>query len=225
MISNIVKGLMILVLVTPVVSSQSAPPEASASEKKKARDEREKKVLALVDELTKELQSIQLPENRIRLSLDLAEAVWSRDEKRARALFKDAVTSLTEIRTAIDNADPEYQHQDQLIQQLRQEMVQLAGKHDARLAIDFLRATRPDIKSAPPNSGITNLEAQIEMRLAIQIANRDPNEALAVAEDSLKIALDYEALNLLSALQSKQKAAAERFLEGILNAIRTNWHR
>ena len=222
MVSKMVIGLMILLLVIPIVPAQSTPPETSAAEKKKAQAEREKKTLALVDEITKELQSLRLPENRIRIAIGLAGALWPRDEKRARSLFKEAVASLSEIAAAIEGGDPDYAADlFELPQQLRNEMVQIAANHDPSVAVDFLRATRTESTSRPPNSGLTNLEAQLEMRVAIQIAAKDPNEALRVAEESLKIALDYESLNLLYSLQAQQKTIAEKFLDDILNGIRT----
>jgi hypothetical protein len=220
MISKLAGIFLVLLLVIPIVRGQSAAPETSAAEKKKAQAEREKKTFALVDEITKEMQSLKLPENRIRIVIGLAGALWPRDEKRARLLFKEAVASLSEITAAIENGDPDYGDLDGLAQQLRNEMVQIAANNDARLAVDFLRATRTDSNSRPPNSGVTNLEAQLEMRVATQIAAKDPNEALRVAEDSLKISLDYEALNLLYSLQSQQKSMAERLLDDILDAIR-----
>src|SRR5262245_6477685 len=221
MISKLVRGFLILLLVAQIVSAQSVPTEASAAEKKKARAERDKKTAALVDEIIKELQSLTLPENRIRISIGLAGSLWPRDEKRARLLFKEAATSLNEINTDNDSGYSDYENPAQLYQQLRQEMVQVASTHDPRLAIEFLRATRVDSTSRPPNSGMTNFEAQLEMRLANQIAGKDPNEALAIARDSLKISLDYESLNLLYNLQSQNKPIAERFLDDIMSAIRT----
>lgn len=223
MAARLATFFVVLALVNPIVRPQSPAPEASASEKKKARDEHEKQALVLIDQIIKDAQSLKLPENRIRIAISLAGSLWSRDEKRARSLFKDAVTSLGEITAAIESGDPEYFNQSQLPQQLRQEMVQMVAGHDARLAVDFLRATRPaGSASRPPNSGLTNLEAQLEMQAATQIAAKDPEEALRVAEDSLKIALDYQALNLLYTLQSQQKALSEKFLEDILNGIRTS---
>lgn len=221
MISKLLNVFLILPLVIPMVRAQSVAPEASAAEMKKARAVREKKTLALVDEITNEMRTLKLPENRIRIGIGLAGALWSRDEKRAVALFKEAAASFSEIAAAVNSGDPDYDNQGQLPQQLRQEMLQVAANHDPRLAVDFLRATRTESSSRAPNSGLTNLEASLEMRVAIQIAARDPSEALAVAEDSLKIALDYGALELLYSLQSRQKAAAERFLEDILVGIRT----
>jgi hypothetical protein len=221
MISKLVRGCLILTLVVPMVRAQSGSPETSAAEKKKAQAERDKRTAALVDEIIKELPSLTLPENRIRISLGLAGSLWPRDEKRARSLFKEAAASLSEIRAEVEREDSEYQIQAQLLQQLRQEMVQIAAIHDPRLAVDFLRATRIDSSSRSPNSGLTNFEAQLEMRLANQIASKDPNEALAVARDSLKISFDYESLNLLYTLQAKDKAIAERFFDDVLNAIRS----
>ena len=221
MISKLVRGCLILTLVVPMVRAQSVSPEVSAAEKKKARAERDKKTGALVDEIIKELQSLTLPENRIRVCVGLAGSLWPRDEKRARMLFKEAAASLNEIIAEVTREDPEYEIRAQLIRQLRQEMVHVAASYDPRLAIDFLRATRIDSTDRPPNPGLTNLEAQLEMRVAMHIAPKDPNEALAIARDSLRISLDYSALELLYNLHSQQKAIAERFLDDILNAIRT----
>jgi hypothetical protein len=221
MISKLGRVFLILLLVIPIVRAQSASSGASAAEKRKARDEFEKKTLALVDEIIKEAQQLKLPENRIRVAIGLAGALWPKDDKRARSLFNEAAASLRELTAAIDNGDEEYLNQPELPQQLRQEMVQIAANHDSRLAVDFLRATRVDSPSRPPNSGMTNFEANLEMRVATQIAAKDPREALSVAEDSLKITVDYEALNFLYSLQSKDKAIAERFLEDILSGIRT----
>lgn len=221
MTSKLARIFLVLLLVIPIVRAQSVSREASPAEQKKAREEREKKTLALVDEIIKETQSLKLPENRIRIGVGLAGSLWPRDEKRARLLFKEAAASLSEITAAVESGDPEYFNQAQLPQQLRQEMVQMAANHDPRLAIDFLRATRIDSTSRPPNSGMTNFEANLEMRVAIQIAAKDPEEALGLAEESLKITVDYDALNLLYSLQSQQKTIAERFLEDVLSGIRT----
>jgi hypothetical protein len=90
MTPKLARIFLVFLLVIPIVPAQSASPEASAAEKKKAREEHEKKTLALVDEIVTESQSLKLPENRIRVDIGLVEALWPRDEKRARSLFKEA---------------------------------------------------------------------------------------------------------------------------------------
>jgi hypothetical protein len=221
MVSKLARFLLIILLVSPAVPAQTASHEASTAEKKKVREEREKQARVLVDEITKEAQSLKLPENRIRVDISLAGSLWPRDEQRARALFKDAAESLSELTAAVDSGDREYTNLAHLPQQLRQEMLQVAGIHDARLALDFLRASRP---TSPEQQSYPqlNLEAQLEMRLAMQIADKDPREALSVAEDSLRLGTNYETINLLYKLQSQDKAVAERFLGDILSRVRTD---
>ena len=216
--SKIARIVSVLLLATSMVSAQA--PESSQVRDKKAQAQRNKKALALADVMIKEIQSLRLPENRIRIGMGLADILWPRDQKRAVALFKEAVKALEEFTATVDDYDQDDGSLEQLPRMLRQEIVQVAAKYDARLAVDFLRATRTDSRSRPPNSGLTNHEANLEMRVAIQIAEKDPGEALSIAEDSLKIAIDYEALTLLHALHSKQKGLAERFLDSIIKSIR-----
>src|SRR5262245_43118574 len=135
--------------------AQSSEQPQNAAEKKKATEEYEKKRAALLEEILKEMQSLKLPENRIRVAMKIADQFWTRDEKRARALFKEAVSSLNELTAAIQAGDSEYLNMYELPQQLRQEMAQMVAGHDPRLAVEFLRATRVDSSSRPPNSGMT----------------------------------------------------------------------
>ena len=209
----------VLLLATSMATAQT--PESSQVRDKKAQAEKEKKALALAEVMIKEIQSLRLPENRIRIGIGLADTLWPRDQKRALALFKEAVKALDEFTAALANEEEDTSTLEHLPRMLRQEIVQVAAKYDARLAADFVRATRIDSRSRPPNSGLTNYEANLEMRVAIQIAEKDPAEALAIAEDSLKISIDYESLSLLNALHSKDKKLAERFLDSIIKSIRT----
>ena len=221
MTSKLASIFLVFLLVIPIVRAQSASPEASAAEKKKAREEHEKKTLTLVDEIITESQSLKLPENRIRVDIGLAGSLWPRDEKRARSLFKEAVASLGEVTAAVDSGEPEYINLAQLPQQLRQEILQVAANHDPKLALDILRASRPASHEQMTDVRPT-FEAQLEIRLAVQLAAKDPQEALSLAEDSLKLGIDYEAMNMLYRLQSQDRSAAETFLGDILNRLRTD---
>jgi hypothetical protein len=216
MMLKLARILFIFILAIPSVRAQSRE-----SEEKKAREEREKKTLALVDEIIKETQSLKLPENRVRVDIALAQSIWSRDEKRARSLFKEAVASLSVITAAVDSGEREYSNLAHLPQQLRQEILQVAANHDPRLALDFLRASRPSSSEQMAYSP-TAFEAQLEMRLAMQLATKDPQEALSLAEDSLKNGIDYDSINMLYSLQSQDKSAAEKLLGDILTRLRTD---
>src|SRR5207302_8600613 len=187
MISRLARSFLIVLLfnsiVISIVSAQSPPKETSSksAEEKKAREEREKKALTLVDEIITETESLTLPENRARIDVALADSLWRRDEKRARLLFKQAVASLGEIAAAAAVADaPNRDYLAQVLQQLRQEILQVAAKHDAELALDFLKATRPPSPQQQRPYWQPNFEAQLEMQLAMQVAAKDPKEALSI---------------------------------------------
>jgi hypothetical protein len=222
--------LIVLLFVSPInsiVFAQSPSRETSSksAEEKKARDERDKKALALVDEIIRETESLRLPENRVRIDTTLADALWPRDEKRARLLFKQAVASLGEITAAAASAGagsdaPDRDYVAQLAQQLRQEVLQVAANHDASLALDFLRATRP-ASPKPQPYWQPNYESQLEMSLAIQVVAREPKQALSAGEDSLNLGLDQNATNLLYSLNSQDKSAADTFLNDIMKQLRT----
>lgn len=224
MISRLARSFLITLLLNSIVISlapaQSVSPPSKSSEEKKALEERDKKALALVDEIIRETESLRLPENRVRINMALADSIWPRDEKRARLLFKQVATALDEITAAAtaDGRDRDYLAQ--LPQQLRQEILQVAANHDAGLALDFLRATRPAIPREQPYWQ-PNFESQLEMRLANQVAARDPKTALMVAEDSLRLGLSQDATNLLYNLSSNDKAAAETFLNDIMKQLRS----
>jgi len=188
-------------------------------EANKAREERQKKLLALLDEIIQQTRSLKLPENRVRIQISLAGSLWPIDEKRARVLFKDAEQSFLEIRAVLETGDPELAQLAQTPNSLRQEIVGAEVNCDPKMAVDFLRATR-DPGTIPQYKG-QNIEAQLQMRIATQMVSKDPDLALSIAEDSLKVGLDYEAINLLQSLQSK-KQLAERFLDDIIGAIRTS---
>jgi hypothetical protein len=224
----------------PLARAQSTTQAAAAQEEelKRARIARDKKALAAVEEIIKEVQSLKLPENRIRVQIALADQLWERDEQRARSLFNAAAGSLGEIAADMAAKDPAYYDAEDpgsynlsdLALQMRREMLQIVAKHDGRLALDFLRNTRP----AAPQAGYgqPNLEAQLEMSLAAEVAGKDASEALRIAEESLKKGIDYQALNLLYRLHSSDKGVAEKLLASILDRLRTedftknpgSWH-
>ena len=216
------KSVSILLLLIPLASAQSPADQsaAQAEEQKKVREQRERKAAAIVEEVIRETQSLKLPENRIRIQIALTDLLWPRSEQRARALFKDAVAGLGEIAAAVDSGDPEYSNLAHLPSQLRQEMLQVVAKHDARLALDFLRSTRPTSPQQRPYSE-PNIEAQLEMRIAAEVAAKDSKQALRIGEEALKHGIDYESINLLYKLQPQDKPAAEKLLGDILGRLRT----
>jgi len=189
----------------------------TASDLKKAREEREKKGLALVEEIVNSAQSLNLPENRIRINVTLARLIWTRNEKRARALLKEAAQKLGEFRaTEVETEQSRFGNARGIAQQLRQEILQAAAAYDPLLAIELIQATRSGVP------GSQNFEAQIQMSLANQIAEKDPAQAAMLGADALKFGNDYQAVSLIYRLQTADKAAGERFLQSLLTHLRND---
>ncbi len=178
-----------------------------------------KKALALIDETIEDAQSLRLPENRIRIPLSIADMLWVHDETRARATLQTAIDSLKILLNSVDSADPRSENDRQVIYALRQEIMQMISPRDARLALEFVRATRSASSLNAAQYGMIDPEAQLEIRLASQIADHDPKEALRIAQEHLAKALDYEVMNLLYKLRNKDKALASRLAGDIIKQL------
>lgn len=180
-----------------------------------------KKALRLIDEVIKEAQSLNVLENRIRIQIAVADLLWPLDERRAVTLFKAAVSGFGELVSGIERGDPQYANLAHLPFQLRQEIQQAAARHDPKLALDFIRATRNVISSQMrANYGQPNLESQLEIRVAAEVANKNVTQALTIAEESLDLGIDQGTVDFVRTLQAKDKEAANRFLSDVIKKLR-----
>jgi hypothetical protein len=226
------------------VVAQSNKPQKAAktAEEKKAQEELEKKALALVEEIIKELSTLKLVENRILVQATLGDLLWKHDEKRARLLFKQSLDQLAEITTQ-DGNNPAgmravrnlivYQaisagvnFQDMMIAnqaraQLRQEVLQMVARHDARMARDFLRGTRQNYRgpNAPP--AVYDENAAQEINLASQIVATDPKEAFDIAQEHLEKGFNQGLVYLLLQLRAKDSQLGDRLADAILKKFKT----
>src|ERR1700752_4638526 len=88
-------------------SAQKADGAAKAEEHAAAKKAREKKALSLLDEVIGEAGSLKSLENRMRIQAIAADLLWSRNEKRARALMSEAISSFTEFAGSLGAQCPE----------------------------------------------------------------------------------------------------------------------
>lgn len=222
---SVTTSLILLLLISLPAPAQSPPDDKEkkdreAAEKKEAV---EKKALALVDETVKEIASLRLADNRIRMFALAGDVLWEKDEKRARVLFKQAMSGFADIpEPALTNpSDHLAMTQNvtlmQYRAQLRQEIVQMIARRDAKLARDFLRET----KRGATNPGGYDEEIQWELSLASQIATTEPKQALQIAEDSLEKGLSHELVGLYFKLKPKEGEAAEKLLSGIMKKLKS----
>ena len=135
-----------LALLAPAASRPALAREATPSVRESAADgeKSEEKVYALVEDAIAKAQTLKLPENRIQFQTMAACLLWPRDEGRARALIRESMTALAALVNSADKGDPRYAAQMQFYIILRFEIVRRIAARDAKLALEFLRATRQE---------------------------------------------------------------------------------
>src|SRR5215213_3540997 len=118
-----------ILLLAPAAAAQ-APQAARQSdeEKAKARKELERKALALLDETVQGAQALKLAENRAALRAQAADLLWTRDEKRARALFREAVSDIVAAQSNADAA----RERGWIFTNLRTQLLYTAAARDAQ---------------------------------------------------------------------------------------------
>ena len=221
-LKSLVYSLALLLLMSHSSAAQS--PDASltkTNEERENRQELEQKALALLEDVVSQAQMLKRPENRIHIQAVAANLFWTRDEKRARALFKEAMKGLAELMSGIDNTDPQYHNLIQAPAQLRHEILQMIAPRDPQLALEFLRATRqPAPPPTAPGSRPPDNNLQLELSLASQIAENDPKLALQIAEEGLAQGFSYGLPDLIRQLMSKDRDGAFKLTGALVRKLR-----
>ena len=221
-LKSIINSSILLILTSIAVGAQSPPAaqQKKDSEEVAKKEAVEKKALLLVDEVIKELSSLKLPENRIRMLALTADVLWEKDEKRARALFKQALSEFVGITETVPPRSPdavrEAQYSMESRWQLREEVLQIIARRSPSLARDFLRAT----KRTSAQAGPYDEEARWELSLASQVAVSEPRQALEIAEENLEKELSQDLVGIYIKLKAKDGEAAEKLLDGIMKKLR-----
>src|SRR5947207_7753547 len=127
--------------VSPTAATQQQP---ASKQKEEATLKRERKAVALLEEVVSTAQSLKLPENRIRVHIAAGEMLWVRDEARARALFSQAGAAMAQVNEQTERADND---EAETMARLRRELVLTAAQHDAELGFQLLNSTRPLARS------------------------------------------------------------------------------
>ena len=179
-----------------------------------------KKAIELLESVAGQVDSLHSAENRARIGSNVAELLWSDDEKRSRTLFA-AVEE--DIKTGFKDTDPDDSAQRQTLMvfgQLRGDILGRIAKHDPELALEFLRATRPASDTQFPYE-MRDDEKSLELRLAGQIAAKNPQLALKLGQQSLAKGFSTDLLSVLVQLQQKDKEAALSFYKAIVDKLRS----
>src|SRR5438034_2409070 len=142
------KFLPILILLSSVgvavaqdATSQTAiaQPTPDPQQQQEEKAKLEKKAIALLEQVVTESQAMKLPENRIRVQIAAGDMLWDKSAARARGLLTDAAAILGQMMLDVDRTD---RNDVQTLNQLRQDLVLTAGRHDAELGYQLLRSTQ-----------------------------------------------------------------------------------
>ncbi|MDT5268252.1 MAG: hypothetical protein QOH49_438 [Acidobacteriota bacterium] len=214
------KVLTLCLLLLSVTAAAQVPQtkQESEEEKAKARKELERKALALLDETLEGAQVLKLAENRASVRVQAADLLWPRDEKRARALFRDAATDLAAMKSGDPNRGDQVYW---MAAQLRSQLLYTVAARDAQLALELLRESRPvseDGSNTP--AGDPNMELRLEQSLTALAAESDPKAAMRLAEESLSKGVTFGVLSALEQLRRKDAEAATKLAGKIVEKLR-----
>jgi hypothetical protein len=190
------------------------------AERTAARAELERKALGLLGEALAAAQELKLAENRVRAQVTAARLLWPRDAVAGRAAFKAASDGIAEMSAGVDPEDPQFYGAAQTVMQLRGELLQIAAQFDAKLALEFLRATRPPYADTLAAAGYGQQEQMLELSLASRLAAQEPRRAFEMAEESLSRGVTTGLLNVLNELRTKDSAAATKLASDIVRKLR-----
>ncbi len=198
------------VIIAVVFCFSNAPAQQNNTTAESAQttdDVRRAKAFDLLESLAGQVNILQSAENRARLASNLAESLWTHDEKRARTLL---VSVEDDIKAGLQNpqgAEPTDDTTRAVFLQLRLDTVRRIAKRDADLALAFLKATEspPDLTRPYEVAGI---ERALELQLAKEMAADNPEIALKLGRQSLARGFSDDLLALLSKLRRKHREQA-----------------
>ena len=201
-------------------TTQAATAQSSTDQQQEEKAKLEKKATLLLEQVVSEAGALKLPENRIRVQIAAADMLWDHAATRARGLLSDAGAMLAQM---IQEGDRTDRDEMQALNQLRQDLVLTAGRHDAELGYQLLRSTQPQANTTNAAGGRRfgfDPQGNLEQNLLATIAATDPKVAYQKASEALDKGEYPTALNrVLAQLQSKDEEAFKKLSEKALGRL------
>src|ERR1051326_4051082 len=203
----------------------TAQPSPDSQQQQEEKAKLEKKAITLLEQVVSESQALKLPENKIRVNIVAADLLWDKNAARARSLFNDAGAMIGQMAVELDRTDRD---DIQAFNQLRQELVLTAGRHDGELAYQLMHATQQpqqpqstNVMAGRGNRGfMLDQTDNLEQRLLAVIATSDPKFAYQKAMESLdKGEFPNGVGNILAQLQTKDEDAYKKLTDKTMNRL------
>lgn len=218
----------------------------SKTEKTEAQLELEKKALKLTEQAVGEAATLKLWENRSLAFAMAGDLLWDSNQKRAKALFRDAADELVQgaiqpKEKAKDYYEDFYYWQDR---SPRRVILLMIASHDADMALKFLQETRPaDLQKAIDDSKRPSVKGQkkspaemqkesgdkfkaeqevsLEQQFAAKAAEQDPKKAAKLIRESLKKGVSMSAVTLIQKVNEKDEELGKELFKEVLSKILT----
>ena len=196
---------------------------AATAEELKAHknlEEVKAKGIALLADIETTAEQIKSPHNRIQAQLKAAELLRPVDEKRAARLMSNAIAGIKEFIANADFSSDEYLQQYQWIAQLREEVIRVLAERDPDAALNFFQSTTP--RYSPYNTNSRELamqESMLELSIANQLGQKDPNRAAQIVRRSLKQGYSYNLVSTVSQLAQKNPELATQLTHEIMGKL------
>ena len=241
--------LLLGLLVFPFSSQAQAPAAKDTPQKKTAKpqkvtpprntgervnplaEQRRNTAISLLTSLADEAKSYQDQVLRARVLARAADALWTGDTERARALFQRAwdaaVTADAESARRMEE-DIRKQSKESgsaavtSPPNIRNEVLRLAARRDRALGEEFLKNVeasreRDAAKSSPSRSPWMASASQAQrLRLASQLLQDGDTERALQFADSIPLSVSVDSINFLSELREKDPAAADQRFAALL---------
>lgn len=155
---------------------QAASPTASDEQRIKEVHDRG---IAMLHDAVEASRQLSQPANRIYVEAACIQFLWDSDEPLARSLVKSVEAHYQELSRQLG---PMSRNERGFLQQayfMRRQVIDAVAAHDAKLALEFLRDTRP-----PFDTGNGNQEGELEMALAMRAARENAKLAVELVRNS-----------------------------------------
>lgn len=177
---------------------------------------------ALLTDIESAIPQLRSPETRIRMQVQVANLILPWDQPRGMKVLTAAMDAtkelLSDMQSAIDENDMNAYDS---AKQLRIEVFEVVSQQDADIALDFMRSTRPLIRTRGNNRHRNDEEATLEVILANRLSSSDPKKALKLAEDNLKTGYSLNLLQTVQHLRNKEPELATKLAKEMVDKLLT----
>ncbi|MCA1616952.1 MAG: hypothetical protein LC800_23295, partial [Acidobacteria bacterium] len=183
---------------------------------KEAEAELRRKLVSHLDTLAPSAVALESPAERVRVLLEIADALWTLDSERARSSFTRAFHEVAKVapESGADRARLAEQTR------LRREVLARAARRDSALAAGLLR----DAPSQPPTPqqkwgemfGVDSPYNETLIGLAKSLLASDPKRSVELASLTLKDGVSQGLRGYLIELRARDQIAANALVESAL---------